>query len=508
MSLFSRLTSAYRAFRRPGGQRAFNAAQGGRLFHDWMAAATSADTELRSSYRRLIDRSRDLERNNDYMRGFLLSSEKNILGAQRYDLRMDAGDYASPGRGQEAVWKPDRLANRLIETAWNDWGKKGTCTICGRYSWRDVKRLAVRSVPRDGNFLARKVKGATSRNRFGYALQIWEIDHLDLQKNDTLRDGGTIRFGVESDADKRVRAFWLMARNPYDYEGGSIQRNESKRFPADEIYHLFLPDRTGQTIGYPWVVSAITRLRQLGAFEEAAVVAARLGASSSVFFQTGQNGGTWAGDTLPDGRAVMDVEPGTAQALPQDWTVASWNPPYPNIQTGDFRKAMLRGIATPLGMSYNTLGNDLESVNFSSARVGLFEEREGWKFLQSWYSEHFYEPVFADWLFEALLNGAINLPVSKYQKFNRPIFKARRWPFIDPLKEVQAAKEAIALRVASRRSVIEESGGDVEEVFHDNLEDERLAAEIGLDLSSPDEQKQQESTQEDNNETEKPPPES
>lgn len=491
MSFIRRIRSAYQAFRQPTGQRFFNAAQGGRLYSDWIAAATSADTELRSSYRRLIDRSRDLERNNDYMRGFLLASERNILGAQRNDLRMDAGEYVSRGRGEEPVWQTDSLANRLIEQAWQEWGKKGTCTVCGRYSWRDVKRLAVRAVPRDGNFLARKVRGRASRNRFNFALQIWEIDHLDMQKNDTLRDGGRIRFGVESDMNGRVRAFWLMARNPGDFDGGSMQSSQSVRVPADEVYHLYLSDRAEQTIGYPWVVSAITRLRQLGAFEEAAVVAARLGASSSVFFQTGQNGGTWTGDTLPDGRAIMDVEPGTAQSLPQDWTVANYTPPYPNIQTGDFRKAMLRGIATPLGMSYNTLGNDLESVNFSSARVGLFEEREGWKFLQSWYAEGLWEPIFGDWLETALAEQAINLPLAKFAKFNRPIFKARRWPFIDPLKEVEAAKAAISLRIGSRRGFIEEAGGDVEEVFHDNLDDERLAESLGLDLTLPEEKQAQ-----------------
>ena len=63
-----------------------------------------------------------------------------------------------------------------------------------------------------------------------------------------------------------------------------------------------------------------------------------------------------------------------------------------------------------------------------------------------------------------------------------PVFKARRWAFIDPLKETEAAKSAIALRINSRRSIIEDQGGDVEDVFHDNLDDEQLAEDIGLEL--------------------------
>jgi capsid protein len=85
------------------GSRSFNAAQVGRLTADWIAAATSADSEIRGAFRRLVDRSRDLERNNDYMRGFLLSAERNINGAQRYDLRSDAGEWINrPPRRHQA----------------------------------------------------------------------------------------------------------------------------------------------------------------------------------------------------------------------------------------------------------------------------------------------------------------------------------------------------------------------------------------------------------------------
>lgn len=488
MSLIARARSALARAIAPKRSRAFAAAQAGRLFSDWIASATSGDAEIRASIRRLIDRSRSLERDNDYQRGFLGACDRNINGAVKAgnDLRMDCGEYVYQ-KGKAPRWQKDEIACNLIQNAWAEWSKKGACTVCGKYSYRSVKRLLVRGTARDGNFIARKVTGKASGNRFGFALQLWEIDHLDLNKFETnLKGGGEIRFGIETNAMKRPVAYWLMARHPGDLNGGGGE-SRSLRFPASEIYHVALDDRAEQTIGYPWIVSAITRLRQLGAFEEAATIAARLGASNAIFFETDPNSGSgWSGDTMPDGRAVMDVEPGSAQELPAGWKVANHTPPYPNIETGDFRKAMLRGVGTSVGVSYNTLGNDLESVNFSSARVGLFEEREMWKSLQLFYDENFNEPVFADWLEQSILSGAIALPLAKFAKFNRPVFKNRRWPFIDPAKELDAARTGIALRLTSRRQVIEESGGDVEDVFHDNLDDENLAEEIGLSLSPPD----------------------
>lgn len=491
MNIFSRFGNAAKALfaSQPKGKRAFSGAQTGRLYSDWLTGATSTDAEIRNSYRLLLDRSRDLERNNDYMRGYLGDCEDNIVGSIREDLRMDCGDYVTrkdpKTKKTVTVWQKDEFANRIIETAWIEWCKKGNATVCGKYSWRDVKRLAVRTVPRDGNFIARKIRGAAAKNRFGFAIQLWEIDHLDLRKFQTLQGGGEIRFGVEYDADKRPVAYWLMARHPGDFAGGVGGGYTSSRFSAEEIYHVFVSERAEQSIGIPWIVSAITRLRQLGAFEEAAVIAARLGASKAGFFET-TGEGDYEGPTDEEGKVQMQAEPGQFEQLPQGMSFKPWDPAYPNITTGDFRKAMLRGVATSLGTSYVTLGNDLEAVNFSSARVGLADERETWKKHQLFFEESFYEPVFADWLEAAITNGAVNLPLSKFYKFNRPRFKSRRWVYIDPSKEIAANREAIALRIDSRRNIIEQQGGSVEDVFHDIKDDDDLAEAIGIELDAPD----------------------
>lgn len=489
-SIFSRFRAASRVlFGGKSQRRGYDAVKAGRLYSDWFAHATSSDTETRNSIRKLIDRSRDLERNNDYQRGFLFAVERNVLGAIKNDLRMDAGEYTSTKAGPP-TWTPDRSANALIESAWTEWGRRGTCTICGRYSWREVKRLVVRAIPRDGNIVVRKVRGAAAGNRFQFALQVLEIDHLDLEKFDVLRNGaGEIRFGIEFNANRRAVAYWLKVKNPGDLTLGTAQ-SPSVRISAHDIYHAYVAERAEQSIGVPWIVSAITRLRQLGAFEEAATIAARLGASKAGFFRRtpGPNGeiGEFTGETSANGAPQMEVAPGSFEALPDGWQLDSWDPAYPNIETGDFRKAMLRGVATSVGMSYTTLGNDLESVNFSSARVGLFEEREMWKSLQLWFLETLWEPIFGDWLEASMQSGAVALPLAKFPKFNRPLFKSRRWPFIDPAKEVSAAREAVALRITSRQQVIEESGGDRDDVFLDNLSDEKYAEEIGLTLAPPD----------------------
>lgn len=487
MSFLGRLRTATRVLFSPSprSQRAYAAAQIGRLYTDWVAGATSADAEIRSSYRRVIDRSRSLERDNDYMRGFLGDCEDNIVGAIERDLRADAGEYIF-AKNKVRTWQADILANSIIEEAWDEWSQLGTCTVCGQHTWRDVKNLAVRAVPRDGNFIARKITGPAAGNRFGYALQLWEIDHLDLDKFEPrTREGNEIRFGVEKSPLGRPVAYWLKARHPGDLMGANGTGDlRSIRFSAGEIYHLFVSERPSQSIGMPWVVAAITRLRQLCAFEEAAVIAARLGASKAGWFKTtGES--EWTGETDGSGRAVDQVEPGTFGQLPQGWDVAQWNPEYPDINTAVFRKAMLMGVATGLRTSYITLGNDLEAVNYSSARVGIYDERETWKAHQLWFRDHFCKPVFRDWLEAAILAGAINLPLAKFAKFNRPRFKSRRWAYIDPTKEMAANRDALDLKLTSRRQIVDEVGGEIEDTFADIEADQALAATHGIDLTLP-----------------------
>ncbi|MBT7026249.1 MAG: phage portal protein [Verrucomicrobia bacterium] len=48
-----------------------------------------------------------------------------------------------------------------------------------------------------------------------------------------------------------------------------LQYAEHERIPASEIIHPFITDRIAQTRGTPWMVSAMTRLQMLGAYEEA-----------------------------------------------------------------------------------------------------------------------------------------------------------------------------------------------------------------------------------------------
>jgi lambda family phage portal protein len=299
--------------------------------------------------------------------------------------------------------------------------------------------------------------------------------------------------GVEYAQDGSVAAYHILRNHPgetYHYVGIGRWR---ERVPAKQIIHLFMPERIGQSVGAPWVHSAIVPLRHLSKYSEAEVVAARVSAAKMGFLVPRDNASApgYVGETDAKGNKYMEVEPGSIEQLPYGYEFQSFDPTHPNSAFRDFMKAQLREISAGLGVSYVSLANDLEAVNYSSIRAGLIEEREEWKSIQRWFIESFAAPVFEEWLQTALLAGAISdgtttLPFSKFDKFNKPEFKARRWAWVDPLKDMQAEILAVEKGWKSKRASIAESGGDIEDTYKEQASDEALADQYGLEFSNDD----------------------
>jgi len=451
----------------PVRKRNYQGAAISRLTNDWLSPASTADEEIRSSLTRLRGRCRDLERNNDYVRRFLSGLESNTLGHAGIGLQMKVSENGG---------RPDVLANDLIEKAWREWGRREMCTVTGRMTWFDVQRLALRSTARDGDCIIRMIRDAQ-----GFRLQLLEGDRLDLNFNMAkLTNGNEVRLGVEIDRFGKPVAYHLLDKHPSEVSTVQAKR---ERIPASEIIHPFITDRIAQTRGTPWMVSAMTRLQMLGAYEEAEITAART-AACKMGFLTKERSEGYVGDIDEEGNTLMEVSPGTIEELPMGTKFESWNPDHPVGNYANFVKSCLRGIAAGLGVSYNMLANDLEGVNYSSIRAGLIDEREYYKAVQRWFIDTVVTPIFEGWLETNLLNGTINLPAAKLDKFNAPDWKPRRWAWVDPLKDQQASILSVENQLKSKRQVVSEMGLDYESVLREIKQDEELAADVGLEKPS------------------------
>lgn len=462
-------------------QRRFEAAAINRLTHGFMATAASIDQELRGELDRLRGRARVLAQNNEYVKSFLRKLGTNVVGHKGVTLQ---SRVMLQGR------TPDSLARTAIEEAFARWAKKGVCEITGRMGFAHVQRLLVKNAGRDGEFLVRKIYGNAAKNEFGFALQVIDIDRLDTNYNVAPATGrNAVIMGVEVDDTRRPVAYHIFSRHPNDAVSGGGQR---ERILASEIIHGFISEDGEQTRGYTWLHAGMKRMHHLHGYDEAAVIAARVGAAKMGFYVPPEGEDpTLIGDGKDEEEVPFaEAEAGVFGVLPRGWDFKEWDPTYPHDQYPAFVKSCLRGIASGLGVSYNTLANDLEGVNFSSMRAGVLEEREVWKELQDWFIEQFCEPVFDEWLRWALLNGRIvlengsALPARKYAQFSAHVWQGRRWAWVDPLKDVEAQVVAIEKGLRTRRSVIAEGGEDIDDVFAELAQEKKDAEALGLEFSA------------------------
>ena len=467
-----RLFNFFKRNKKASRRRSYDAGAVGRLLSGWTTTQKTADEAIRIDLRNMRSRSRDLSRNNDYARKYGEMVKTNIVGANGIVMQ-------SKAKRQDGTF--DKLDNDTIERAWKLWGNKSNCTVTGKLSWIDVQRCIVESVARDGEILVRKIRGAD--NPFGFALQLIEPDHLDEDLNKDLQNGNRVKMGVELNPWGKPVNYWLLSNHP----GENITTHQGKfynQIPAEDLIHLFITNRPGQTRGTPWLASAMTRLHQIGEYEEAEVVAARVAACKMGFFKPDSGEGYVGDDVDSLGNTVSEAAPGTMELLPPGMDFESFDPTHPSGNYASFVKSTLRGIASGLNVSYNSLASDLEGVNFSSIRSGVLEERQNWRVLQSWLIEHLHQEIYLEWLRLAFLNNQLgSIPQQRFEKFANPNWQARGWEWVDPLKDAKANLQEVHLGVKSRADILSEKGKDIEDVFEQLKAENDLAELVGIDIS-------------------------
>lgn len=441
----------------------------GRLTASWGAQHQRTNAALYRDLLTLQSRSRDLFRNNDYARRFVSLVLKNVIGPTGMSLQVQA-------------LRPDGTLDvadsTYLENEFARFARRGEFEVTGRYTWTEFQRLLIQRLVLDGEVMVRRYLGA---GRYGVQYQLISTERLDPRHNEDRPGGVRIRMGIELDAMNRPVAYHLTQDQAAEVMTGTNRVTERTRVPASEISHLFLPHDVDQLRGEPWMSTAMRRMKDLDGYEEAAVIAARVGAAKMGVLTKQADVDTPVGalGTQPSADAQLPqitAEPGEFMGLPEGYDLKPWDPQYPHEQFGQFVTTCLRGIASGLDVAYHNLANDVERVNYSSARVGVLEERETWKALQGWLIEAFYGPMYSEWLDAALTVGALNLPLGKRAKFDAALWQGRRWQWVDPAKDLQAAELAIRNGLTTRGRIIREQGADPEEVWRElEAENARLA---------------------------------
>lgn len=455
-----------------GRRNAYAGAQMNRLTADWIfSPLRSATKEIQGDLANLRGRSRELARNTPTVRRYLRMCAENIVGPR--GMRLQAQVKGADGRLATDT-------NNALEQSWRDFCRPGNASAHGRLSLHQLARLGVVLKKMDGEALFRIIRGV---GPYGFVLQELDADQLDHTYNRPPAAGvNEIRQGVELDPFLRPVQYWVWNTHPDDY----AMLRERVPIPADQIIHLFDLERAGQVRGVPATHAIMLAVKLLDGYTEAEVVAARSAAAKMGFFSRDKDAPGPGFDEDEDGDPLeMDAEPGLMQELPQGMQFHQWDPQHPVAAFGPFLKANQRLQATGLGVAYATLFNDLEAVNYSSGRLGLQSERDGWMLEQEDLATAFYERVYGEFLRMGQLAGAIPLPRRDWRSYADVHWQARRWPSVDPVKDATATAMELAMGLTTFHEQASERGVDFDEAIRTLADEYAAAKQLGVRLTLP-----------------------
>ena len=463
----------------------FQAAMPSRLNSGWLMLPQPTNWVIRSSLRALRARSREGWENNPYVKRFVDLISSNVIGHK--------GILSHPtvklpnGQMDDAV-------NTLIYNAFNDWCSGCYCDVGRSMSWAELQRLAIKTLAIDGEIFARIVRDSSFK--YGYAIQLIDPEYIDLLQNQKLSNGNYILQGIEFNRFNAPVAYHIYQPALGDAYATYAPAGTGTylRVPANQMLHIFLPFRIDQRRGIPMTANALEPLKMMNGYMEAALIAARVGASTMGFFHSvGGEQETIADRKNPDGSLSFDADPGTFRQLPNGVDLSTWKPEYPSTAFQPFVKTILRQIASGLGISYTSLSNDIESVNYSSIRQDALQDRELYRVTTDTIINRFIKPLYLGWLETQLMIGTLKLPrktllLDEFERYSPVRFAPRAFQGIDPKKDADAWAIEILNGVRSRSDVIrKEIGMEPEDVWAEIQQENAELVARGLNFN-PDKQ--------------------
>lgn len=442
----------------------------------WNPSSGSADYDILPDKQELDARSRDVMRNDAYVRGGATIHQDNIVGAL-YALNSKPVTRLL-GKGFDDAWEVE--FQEEVEERFTLWAESldNWVDAARRNTFTDLVRLAVGVHTAGGEVLSQVVWARNGFGRpFNTAVQMIDTDRLSNPPNISYLND-TVRGGVERDVFGGPVAYHVRVAHPSDY----LTKNNYRwvRVPVRkswgrlQMIHIFEQHRPDQTRGVAEMVSALKQIRMTKKFQDVtlqnAVVQATYAAAiesdlpaADVYAQMGgvNDPGSAFGEYVKSYLSQVADYSGGAKNLQLDGVKIPHLFPGTKLNMiplgkggplgQEFEKSLLRYIAASLGVSYEQLSKDYSNTNYSSARAAMAETWKRMGAVKRQVADRFASTIYRLWLEEAVNKGVIESVPAQARRVGW-LYEAQRLDAlsrcewigaskgqIDELKETQAA---------------------------------------------------------------------
>ena len=480
----------------------------------WYSASKSPAEDITDNLELLRERSRDLYAGGGPLgRGAIDRLVLNSVGAGlTLNCRIGA-ETLGLSEEQAAVWEEN------TEREFAFWAESKDCDIARSMNFYELQHLCFKSVLLNGDALVMLPMRTTKNFPYDLRIALIEGDRLTdppFRTFDSLIDGG-----VEFDKDGKPIAYHIANHHPLSELSGQPPL-EYVRIPAfgaqtgrRNVLHLLPTERISQHRGVPFLAPVIETLKQLGRYSDAELMAAVIGGIFAIFFEHGvddDDGSDYIGEEAMANdlgfreRREQEIQEwsdklnqfgvgdmyGLMGVLPEGIRAKQISPSRPNTAFDSFVLSLVRQIGSALGVPAEVLLLNFDS-SYSASRGALLEAWKLFNYWRSWWVTNFCQPIYEEWLQEAILRGRVKAPGFFDDPMIRYAYSWADWTGpsqgqLDPVKEVKAAVLRVENGFSTRqRETAELTGGDWELNHRQRVKEEKLRREAGF-TSTPGDQ--------------------
>ncbi|ARQ56886.1 phage portal protein [Rhizobium sp. Kim5] len=357
------------------------------------------------------------------------------------------------------------VRNKVLRKLWKQWCREADAR--GQLTFEGLQFQAAVAMARDGEVLARLRPRLPSdmKSKVPFQIQLLEADYLPLEKTLRGERGTLIINGVERNQIDRTVAYWLFDHHPRDlFLTGSALPN---RVPASEVLHIYLPDRIGDTRGYPWGASALKVTQRARTYDEVQLERMIVSSSRGGYYKKPRLAGDE--ETMFEGgeSEFQALEPNEWIEIPEGWDIEQAQPIPGDANYSDVKREYLSALAVAFGFYVEMVNMNHDKM--TSDRQYRAVQLEMIRHIES-IQHHVMvarlcQPTWERFVSSVYLAGLFAPEAEKtVEDYYDVEWMTPKRGHIHPLQEIQAVVEAIKNGIMSRKRAVAQLGEDVEDI--------------------------------------------
>lgn len=461
----------------------------------WITSGTNADDDIVDNIETLRNRSRDLYMGAPLATGALKTMRTNIVGSGlALNPQIDA-EFLGLTEDEARTWE------KAVTREWKLWAETVECDAERRQNFYQLQSLVLLSALMSGDVFVTMPVVRRGGSVYDLRIGLIEADRV-CNPQGGIANGRNVLGGVEIGQYGETVAYWVAKYNPGSFPKlvGISDKQEWTRVHAfgkatgrRNVLHVMADvERPAQRRGVPLLAPVIESLKQLSRYSEAELMAAVVAGMFTVFIKS-NSPNTPLGQMF-DPASHLDHDPnsyelgnGAIVGLEEGEEVQIANPGRPNTAFDGFVIAISRQIGAALEIPYELLVKSF-TASYSAARASLLEAWKMFRMRREWLIGGFCQPVYEEWLTEAVLKGRIKAEGFLDDPAKRAAWCGAEWygdaqGQLDPLKEANAAKVRVEEGFSTReREAAELTGMEWETINAIRKREEEQRREAGLSM--------------------------